>query len=73
VYIGTVGASGGIKNIKSGYVGFGRFGTYMVFGGETKKATASAAVVIGIQVRLSGGNKRRLRAAVKYVIYVYYV
>lgn len=45
-YIGT-GASGGIKYMKSGYVGFGRLGTYKVFGEETAKATASAAVVSG--------------------------
>jgi len=70
-YIGT-GASGGIKYIKSGYVGFGRFGTCMVFGGETAELAASAAVASGIQgmrVRL-GDGRGGLRAAVKYVVYI---
>jgi len=47
----------------------------MVFGEETAKATASAAVVSGIwvvRVQMSGGNRRWLRAVVKYVVYVYY-
>jgi len=38
-----------MKYIKSGYVGFERFGTCMVFGGEIAELAASAAVASGIQ------------------------